>query len=249
MSDNVSSNVLFHFTKSMANLKSILKYGFFPHYCPEYTLDAVDLEAAKKRRSPMRAIALVSFCDLPLSLIKKHLEEYGEFGIGLTKEWGRRNGVTPVIYTHAKAQTRKPLVRLAAAAEKRGSEETKKDLMVVAAYTKPFAGPAWRSNKVQRKVLFYDEREWRHLASTGASEPLFLDQRDYSNSSKLARLHARLKKTQALKVYPDDVQYLIVPHDDNILELVGCLKGLYGKRDTILVTTAIMTINCITEDA
>jgi len=233
----------------MDNLKSILKYGFFPHYCPEYTLDAADVKAAKKRLPPSRAVALVSFCDLPLSLIRKHLDEYGEFGIGLTKEWGHRNGVTPVIYTHSKAQTRKPLVRLTEAAEKGSSEETKKDLMLLAAYTKPFAGPAWRNNKVQRKVLFYDEREWRHLASTRASEPLFLDQKDYANYSKVARLQSRFRKTQSLHICPDDVQYLIVPHDDNILELVGCLKRLYGKRDTILVTTAIMTVNCITEDA
>jgi hypothetical protein len=69
----------------MDDLKSILKHGFFPHYCPEYTLDPVDRKAASKGNPPMRAVPLVCFCDLPLSLIGKHLDEYGNFGIGLKK--------------------------------------------------------------------------------------------------------------------------------------------------------------------
>ena len=52
MAENVSSNVLFHFTRSMEHLKGILKNGFFPRYCPEYTLDTVDRKAASKRRPP-----------------------------------------------------------------------------------------------------------------------------------------------------------------------------------------------------
>ncbi len=99
MSENVSSNVLFHFTKSMNNLKGILKHGFFPRYCLEYTFDRADSTAAAEKRSPMRAAPLVSFCDLPLSLIHKHLQEYGPFGIGLHKKWGIGNGVTRC-FTH-----------------------------------------------------------------------------------------------------------------------------------------------------
>jgi hypothetical protein len=58
----------------------------------------------------MYAIPMVCFCDLPLSLIKKHVEEYGGYGIGLNKTWGVKNGVAPVIYTHSRAKTR-PSVR------------------------------------------------------------------------------------------------------------------------------------------
>lgn len=72
----------------MDAIRSILKDGFFPHYCPEYTLDPEDRRAASRRHHPMRAIPMVCFCDLPLSLIAKHLKEYGCFGIGMTKRWG-----------------------------------------------------------------------------------------------------------------------------------------------------------------
>jgi hypothetical protein len=95
MSENVSSNKLFHFTNSMDAVKSILKDGFFPHYCLEYSLDRDDKQAAAKGRPPMRAIPIVCFCDLPLSLIRTHLKKYGSFGIGLDKNWGKKTGWRP----------------------------------------------------------------------------------------------------------------------------------------------------------
>ena len=110
MSENISSKVLFHFTTSMVYLKSILKNGFFPHYCPEYRLDPDDKAEASKGCRPLHAAPLVSFCDLPLSLIRNHLKEYGNYGIGLKKNWGLRNGVTPVMYTHYRERTRRPIV-------------------------------------------------------------------------------------------------------------------------------------------
>ena len=255
MSENVSSNVLFHFTKSMDNLKSILKNGFFPHYCLEYTLNPVDRKAAAEGRPPMRAVPMVCFCDLPLSLIRNHLKEYGNFGIGLDKEWGVKNGVTPVLYTHRRAQTRQPVLRLTAKAAKANDKTAASDLRLLAAYTKPFFGPAWRNNRVQSKVPFYDERERRYVAVVRGDEPLFLDREDYDNIAKRNKLHRRFKKQNALPISPDVIQYLIVPYDkdeNSVLELHDYLMRLYVRRynrkDAILATTAIMTDDCIQED-
>jgi hypothetical protein len=36
---------------------------------------------------------MVCFCDLPLSLIKKHLKEYGSFGIGPAPSRRKRKGI------------------------------------------------------------------------------------------------------------------------------------------------------------
>jgi len=234
----------------MDHLKGILKNGFFPRYCPEYTLDSVDRKAASKRRPPTRAAPMVCFCDLPLSLIRKHLKEYGNFGIGLDKKWGLENRVAPVIYTHAKAQTRQPVLRLTAKAAQSNDETAANDLKVLVAYTKPFVGPAWRNSRVEQRVRFYDEREWRYVP-----EPLFLDWKDYVDESKRTELHKRFEKQYALLIPPDVIQYLIVPYDkdeNNILELHNYLMKLYsrryGRKDAILVTTAIMTNDRIQED-
>ena len=256
MSENISSNVLFHFTRSMDAVKSILKFGFFPHYCPEYSLEREDKEAALAHRHPSAAAPMVCFCDLPLSLIGKHLREYGNFGIGLAKTWGVQNGVAPVIYTHSKAKTRPAVSRLTTRARKGVCNSEVRDLEFLAAYTKPFKGHAWRNNRFQKKVVrFYDEREWRYVPVIRRSEPLFLDFKEYNRTSRRRALHDALKKEHSLKITPDVIQYLIVPYDkkeENILELHDYVMRLYGRhwghKDAVLVGTTIMTDDCIKED-
>ncbi|MBC7750941.1 MAG: hypothetical protein H7Z73_04365 [Candidatus Saccharibacteria bacterium] len=77
----LSSNSIIHFTNEKDNLKNILEGNFKIHYCTE----SIKLTSAKTTifLSPM-----VSFCDIPLSEIKHHMESYGSYGIGLTKEMG-----------------------------------------------------------------------------------------------------------------------------------------------------------------
>ncbi len=150
MADNISSSVLFHFTNCIDHLKSILRDGFYPHYCLEYTLDPRDLKAATNGMPPARAIPMVCFCDLPLSLISKHLKEYGCFGIGLSKSWGTQNGLAPVIYTHSKACTRLPLSRLAVEAISLPDAPFTQEIRYMAAHSKPFHGPAWRKKSVHK---------------------------------------------------------------------------------------------------
>jgi hypothetical protein len=121
---------------------------------------------------------------------------------------------------------------------------------VLAAYTKPFIGPAWRNNQVKRRVRFYDEREWRYVP-----EPAFWKWKDYFDESKRTRHDKLFAKQYALKISPDDIQYLIVPYDkgeNNILELHDYVMKPYTRRysrkDAILVTTTIMTDDCLKED-
>ena len=65
-------------------------------------------------------------------------------------------------------------------------------------------------------------------------------------------MNRRLRTKYVLNIHPDDIQYLVVPPDKderNILELHEHLKRIYPKReDAILVTTTIMTSDCIHED-
>jgi hypothetical protein len=253
MAENVSSSVLFHFTRSVDRLKGILKNGFFPRYCLEYSLDPGDRKAASKRRPPMYAVPMVCFCDLPTSLIHKHLKAYGPYGIGLDKKWGLENGVAPVTYTHHWAQTRRPILRLTTEAVRTGDEKAADDLKVLAAYTKPFLGPQWREKarpRLKRDVAFYDEREWRYVPSVRGSD-LFLSWKDYRDTTKRRSLHKNLEK-HALLVQPEFIMYLILPEDtseDNVVELHDYVMKRYSPRDAKLVTTTIMTVDRMEKDS
>ena len=253
MSQNVSSQVLFHFTKSLNAIKSILKEGFFPHFCPEYTLEQVDKELADAGLPPKYSIPMVSFCDLPLSLVSNHLNNYGNFGIGLKKSWGLHNGLAPVIYTHSKAKTRPPMSRLFHSSLAENKDKSSKDMEFLAAYSKPYEGPAWRDGKVQKNVRFYDEREWRFVPPVPHSSGLFIS--DPKGTGLTEVVQDVYKDFYSLKVTPDDIQYLIVEYDmgeTNVIKLHDFIMQSFGQRftrkDAILVSTAIMTHDCIRDD-
>jgi hypothetical protein len=125
MSENISSNVLFHFTKSLDNIVDILTSGFYPHYCPEYLLGPTYTADALTDNPPSHAASMVCFCDLPLSLIKSHLNEYGQFGIGLKKQWGINHGVSPVFYIHDQSQMFIPLSQRIWAAKDQNDSKAK----------------------------------------------------------------------------------------------------------------------------
>lgn len=86
----VTSETLFHFTTSLKNLQSILSKKFHLTYCQEkYTL---------QNETHDYYFPMISFCDIPLSLAKDQIDKYGSYAIGLTKEWGIRNNLNPIVY-------------------------------------------------------------------------------------------------------------------------------------------------------
>ena len=90
----LSSSTLFHFTNTAEKLLGILENEFYPRYClEEWTV--VKLGTTEPHEI---AIPMVCFCDLPLSKISEHLQFYGSYGIGLSKQWGVIKGINPVLY-------------------------------------------------------------------------------------------------------------------------------------------------------
>jgi hypothetical protein len=86
----VTSDSLFHFTPSLKNLSNILQKKFGLTYCREkYILNY----QAHDNYFPM-----ISFCDIPLSLAKDQIKKYGSYAIGMTKDWGIKNKLNPVVY-------------------------------------------------------------------------------------------------------------------------------------------------------
>ena len=117
----ISSSTLFHFTNTLENLLNILTVEFRPHFCLE------DFSILSRKSSPTKdqgiAVPMVSFCDLPLSQVSKHMETYGYYALGLSKAWGMANGLAPVLYTYSAATTARALLDLAQLARKPGAEQ------------------------------------------------------------------------------------------------------------------------------
>ena len=91
----LSPSTLFHFTSKLG-LMGLLKDNFKLKYC---------LEKLNHKIKPVEfAIPMVSFCDIKISQILEHIEKYGYYGIGLSKDWAIENGLNPVIYLNSSSQ-------------------------------------------------------------------------------------------------------------------------------------------------
>lgn len=181
-----SANTLFHYTNTLDNLKGILKNGIFVRY----SLESFDnlIQGQGKVLFPMAC-----FCDISLSNIKFHTQKYGCYSIGLSKEWGKANNLSPVIYSHDNSHTSKMLNQLNTNLEdflnvkydkplkikeileetsKRGKEynQLSKKLNELQAifshlikFIKPYEGIGYSNGREIGEINFYDEREWRFV--------------------------------------------------------------------------------------
>jgi hypothetical protein len=244
---NISSNTLFHFTNSMENLLNILKNDFSPHYCLEVFNDTEI------------AYPMVSFCDLPLFLIKKHLKFYGSYGIGLSKSWGILNFISPILYVHNNSLLSKVnLDNLSFSANSGKWKLFPKDILayrqqLYQSFIKPYEGKAYRNGKYKNNVRFYDEREWRHITK----DPVFrgkgfvMEKEDYLDMGKRSTANTLLANKDKLNFTPDDIQYIIVKKESEILNIkrkIENLKEKYSWESVQVLTTRIISSERISED-
>ena len=106
---NISSNTLFHFTDTIENVIGILKEGFKPHFCLEDLNFIIPDEPIEDLEW---AIPMVCFCDIPLSQSKIHRKTYGNYGIGLSKEWGKNTMISPVLYAYQMSAISNTIIRM-----------------------------------------------------------------------------------------------------------------------------------------
>jgi len=188
----LSPDSLFHFTPSLENLLGILDNTFYPRYCYE-EFDLIDNDAQHFRED---ATPMVCFCDIPLSQLMSHINTYGEYGLGMSKEWGIREGLNPVIYFNRNSYLAKQLSVLTNA-HIWGSDPTSNAFGEVMLSIKPYEGTLHRGGHVVKdNVRFYDEHEWRYIPDKSFITaknigPTFLQAHMYRDAEKLANANRK----------------------------------------------------------
>jgi len=231
ISQNISSDSLFHFVKRREWLFQILKSKSFQ---ARYVYEEIP-ELKYKVGIPMKC-----FCDIPLGIIKKHLNKYGKFGIGLSKEFAKRKSLSPIIYVHKNSDT---LLRYLDSMRKPDIFNDPNSLLP---YIK------WDQRKYKStdgKTLrdrYYDEREWRYIPK----EPAFVDFTDFHENeikkNKLEEINKQLDEDKNKYSFPfeySDITYIFVQQDkdvDKVIEEIHKVKlpGLQSERLIAKITTA-----------
>lgn len=90
----ISEDNLYHFTKNIENLKSIIENGFIPFFGEEI----VHFDDYGDCQIRVESFPRVCFTDLPVDLIQNHKDKYGTYAIGMKKDWAIKNGMNPILY-------------------------------------------------------------------------------------------------------------------------------------------------------
>ncbi len=244
----VSANTLFHFTKSGSLEKILLSQGLYPQYSDEHFEGIFPSESI----FDFCYIPMISFCDLTIMQLTgdaKHRENFGEYGIGLTKKWGMQKRVTPVTYVHQKSKSTNQLHKLFNELKKfpddkkisTGITKIKRELVDSIKYFKPHEGIWHKGNKIDdvtKPLNYYNEREWRYCPALNSYQVLSAE-RSY-NEKKKSSFNEELKK-QFVKFEYDDVKFIIIKErkeKNHFVDVVGKMK-LNDKQKNELITHII----------
>lgn len=273
MANNISANTLFHFTRSIDNIIGILTNDFSPRFCME---NQSFLCPSHKFENKF-AIPMVCFCDIPLSEIKNHINNYGSYAIGLSKEWGKRNGINPVMYVvedsyssrilnetvnilYNEIINKEELVSIDGINDVKNSVTSAwRRIYDFTFYLKQYEGKRWNDNDFKGEtVRFYDEREWRFVPDTRnmndnqVLKSLVLTKQNYLNESERKKYNDRVANMQKLKFTPNDINYIIVQSENEVLEIEDKIRQIKGDKYSLnqlrKLTTRILCAERVLED-
>lgn len=124
-------------------------------------------------------------------------------------------------------------------------------------YMKPYEGCSWSENAFCGDTIrFYDEREWRFIPAPDllqkAQLPTYLTKEQYLGKNFKNDLNNKMKEVSKLSFKPNDIKYIIVNSQDEILNIcnqIDYIKGdRYSQDEIQLLKTRIISTEQIIED-
>lgn len=211
ISQNLSSESLFHFIKKIDWLLEILESKSFQARYVYENMPEAEYKAG---------IAMKCFCDIPLGVIKKHMNSYGKFGIGVRKTYARRKYITPVIYFHDNSDTYYRYI----------STINKNDIFgnqfSLFPYFKVDSRTTTNPDGKKTTERFYDEREWRYVAG----KAYLIDCTNLNDEDikiKLELANNKLVKERKDFLLPfefADITYIFVQYEKDVDKVIETIR-------------------------
>lgn len=213
ISQNISSDSIFHFVKRREWLLQILKAKAFKARYVYEELPHISFHVG---------IPMKCFCDIPLGVIKKHLLRYGKFGIGISKEFARRNALSPVVYVHQKSDT---MLRYLHAIKKTDIMNNPDSLLPYFKLDETF-----KRGKDGRRLTtrLYDEREWRWIPKNPKYEDFTGFTEKEIRNTRMDIVNAELEKDKTkynLSFEFRDITYIFVQQDEDVDKVIEEIRN------------------------
>ena len=220
---NPKSGSLFHFKEKREYLLDVLQFGFWPRYCVE-DIQWLDYSFTG------RAFPMVCFCEIPFNRMSTHLKNYGRYGIGVKRSWAESNSINPVQYVVPNSSVADIMKELK-------SNGSFAQLQQLAAYCKPVRG---KMPRFKKEVDFYQESEWRYVASSPFAESS-LGEDQYNDISKLEKHNQKSKRVNSLEITPEDIEFILVAEDADIPFFFDELQKQYSSITNFPVLASKIT--------
>lgn len=223
---NISSYTLFHFTNKYEIIEKIL------------TPQTSGLKFSRiYEKIPGTKLAYytdsISFCDIPLSMIKNHVNWYGAYAIGLKKSVAKKLGATPVFYCHSKT------VGIPHSNNKKSKEFYENCPWFTSRIKQSYGKQAFENNGEisYKNRKFYNEREWRIIASFENMELI-----DYQKESDLMNYlsnNPSKKQFDNVRFNIEDIEYIILEKSSDISQFMNFITQNYKKKVNEILTKVL----------
>ncbi len=220
LSENLSSDSLFTFASQLDYIIDMLEHGIKPRYIFE--------RIPLPNKTWYYIVAAKCFCDIPLGMIKSHLNWFGNYGLGIDKKYLQDFGVSPVIYIHSNSYW------IINTLIKNGIKEL--DKYPTLPYLKRYFGDDYKLEIDGKYKMyhrkFYDEREWRFIP----------EKNKLSTGSEIKQISEGIEKVRIknieetynatkIDIAPEIVEYIIIDRFSEFKELKTRLRVIYQKDD------------------
>lgn len=246
----IHSNSLFHFTKK-EYLLNILQNNFIPRYSKErFNNGSITYDYW---------VPMVAFCDIPLSQIGRHIDEYGKYAIGLKRNWALENKLNPVQYYNHQSTFYSKYNKLMSSMNEKVKKSERSLLFTNNAvddylsakylYTffKPYQGYDF---KLENEKTFYEEREWRFVRESIDFDDFMIPEPLVQADIKIKNLNEKIIDKKLI-FEPKDISCIIIEKDEERLEIVQMIKSIKGSfphNDVEVLSTKILSIDQILSD-
>lgn len=225
---------LFHFTKKLEVLFSILENGFWPQYSFE--------DIGWVSGTLFYGSAMVCFCDIALPKLENHTSFYGKFGIGMKKDWGIQSGLNPLMYVSRNSKVSDTIQALFANPNP-DVEHSKFHVLATLAYMKPLTGKMRLGSDIIEKD-FYEECEWRFVDTS-------IDGIFPSEDSNQIAVENEKARDYPLKFKPQDIRYLLVESEGDVTPLINFINTKlthFPDNELKILTTKIIVLDDLKAD-
>ncbi|MGZ4158205.1 MAG: abortive infection system antitoxin AbiGi family protein, partial [Bacteroidia bacterium] len=171
----------------------------------------------------------------------------------LTKEWGIKNRISPVMYVHEKSRPTSQLaglIELFKLFSKESDEyimisQVREELVDSLKYIKPYKGKWHKGIKKENDVIYYNEREWRYSPLIEEYEVLA----GINENKKLKNKFNRKLRQSKIPFAPEDIKFIVIKSRDEITGITNLIRNLKIKpNQKNRLITKIITFEEIEED-